>query len=118
MIDKVTKQLHLPLSSQGVGAQDQTAQNRESGLGALLGYVNGLGTGVLYGLIRSRFDSIPAPLAAPLVSLTAMAASDIPLVSLHVTNPKTWGLSGWLSDAIPHLIYGIVTVATYEAITR
>jgi xanthosine utilization system XapX-like protein len=118
MIDKVTKQLHLPLSPQGVGAQDETTQNRESGLGALLGYVNGLGTGILYGLLRSRFDGIPAPLAAPLVGMTAMAASDVPLVSLGVTNPKTWGLSGWLSDAIPHLIYGIVTVATYEAITR
>jgi hypothetical protein len=47
-----------------------------------------------------------------------MAASDVPLVSLKVTNPRTWGLSGWLSDAIPHLIYGIVTVATYEAISR
>jgi hypothetical protein len=118
MIDKVTQQLHLPLSSQGVGAQDETAQNRESGLGALLGIANGLGTGVLYGLLRSQFDGIPVPLAAPLVGLTAMAASDVPLVSLHVTNPKTWGLSGWLSDAIPHLIYGIVTVATYEAMER
>lgn len=118
MIDKVTKQLHLPLSSQGAGAQDETAQNRESGLGALLGYVNGLGTGVLYGLVRSQLDEVPAVLAAPLVGLTAMAASDIPLVSLRVTNPKTWGLSGWLSDAIPHLIYGIVTVATYEAMSR
>ena len=118
MIDKVTKQIHLPLSSQGVGAQDKTAQNRESGLGALLGYVNGLGTGVVYGLVRSQFDEVPALLAAPLVGLTAMAASDVPLVSLRVTNPKTWGLSGWLSDAIPHLIYGIVTVATYEAIAR
>ena len=43
MIDKVAKQIHLPLSPQGVGAQDETTQNRESGLGALLGYVNGLG---------------------------------------------------------------------------
>lgn len=118
MVDKVTRQLHLPLSPQGVGAQDETTQNRESGLGALLGYINGLGTGILYGLIRSRFDGIPAPLAAPLVGMTAMAASDVPLVSLRVTNPKTWGLSGWLSDAIPHLIYGIVTVATFEAIAR
>jgi hypothetical protein len=32
MIDKVSKQVHLPLSSQGVGAQDETAQNRERGL--------------------------------------------------------------------------------------
>lgn len=118
MVDKVTKQIHLPLSPQGVGAQDETTQNRESGLGALLGIVNGLGTGVIYGLVRSQFDEIPALLAAPLVGLTAMAASDVPLVSLRVTNPKTWGLAGWLSDAIPHLIYGIVTVATYEAIAR
>ncbi len=118
MVDKIVKQIHLPLSPQGVGAQDETAQNRESGLGALLGYVNGLGTGMIYGSVRSQFDEIPAPLAAALVGLTAMVASDVPLVTMQLTNPKTWGLSGWLSDAIPHLIYGIVTVATYEALSR
>jgi xanthosine utilization system XapX-like protein len=118
MIDKVARQIHLPLSPQGVGSQDETAQNRESGLGALLGYVNGLGTGVIYGLVRSQFDEIPAPLAAALVGLTAMVASDVPLVTLQLTNPRQWGISGWLSDAIPHLIYGIVTVATFEAISK
>lgn len=94
------------------------AQNRESGLGALLGYVNGLGTGVVYGIIRSQFDEMPLLFAAPLVGLTAMAASDIPLVSLRVTDPKTWGVSDWLADAIPHLVYGIVTVATHEALSK
>src|SRR5690349_12413573 len=78
MIDKVTKRLHLPLSSQGVGAQDETTQNRESGLGALLGIANGLGTGVLYGLVRTQLDEAPTLLAAPLVGLTAMVASDVP----------------------------------------
>jgi len=58
------------------------------------------------------------PLAAVLVGLTAMAASDIPLVALRVSNPKTWGISGWLADTIPHLLYGIVTVATYEALSN
>lgn len=116
MVKTVAEKLHLPLSPQGVGSEDQTAQNRESGLGALLGYVNGLGTGALYGIIRSQFDEMPLLLAAPLVGLTAMAASDIPLVSLRVTDPKTWGVSGWLADAIPHLVYGVVTVATHEAL--
>lgn len=116
MVKTVAEKLHLPLSPQGVGSEDQTAQNRESGLGALLGYVNGLGTGALYGIIRSQFDEMPLLLAAPLVGLTAMAASDIPLVSLRVTDPKTWGVSGWLADALPHLVYGIVTVATHEAL--
>ena len=118
LIDTVAKQLNLPLSSQGTDTKDQTVQNRESGLGALLGNVNGLSTGVIYGMLKSRFDEIPMPLAAVLVGLTAMAASDIPLVALRVSNPKTWGISGWLADSIPHLIYGIVTVATYEALSK
>ena len=42
LIHTIAEKIHLPLSSQGVRSQDQTAQNRESGLGALLGYVNGL----------------------------------------------------------------------------
>lgn len=118
MINIVAEKIRLPLSSQGVGSQDQTAQNRESGAGALLGYVNGLLTGAMYGMLRSQLDEIPIPLAATLVGLTAMAASDVPLVALRVSNPKTWGISGWLADAIPHLVYGIVTVATYEALSE
>ncbi len=118
MVDTVAKKIHLPLSSQNSGSQNQSSQNRESGLGALLGYINGLGTGAIYGVLRSQTEKIRAPLAAPIVGLTAMAASDVPLVALRVSNPKTWGLSGWLADTIPHLIYGIVTVATYEALSK
>ena len=118
MVSTIASIVHLPLSPQGVGAQDQTAQNRASGLGALLGYINGLGTGVIYGLLRSQSDELPLPLAGTLVGLTAMAASDVPLVMLKASDPKTWGVSGWLSDLIPHLIYGFVTVATYEALSN
>jgi len=118
LVDTIAEKIRLPLSSQGVGSQDQTAQNRESALGALLGYVNGLGAGCIYGMLRSQSDEIPIPLAGTLVGLTAMAASDVPLVTLGVSNPKTWGISGWLADLIPHLVYGIVTVATYEALSK
>jgi len=45
-----------------------------------------------------------------------MAASDIPLVTLGVSNPKTWGVSGWAADTIPHLIYGFVTAVAYETL--
>ena len=89
MVSTIASMVHLPLSSQGVGAQDQTAQNRASGLGALLGYINGLGTGVVYGLLRSQSDELPLSLAGTLVGLAAMAASDVPLVMLKVTDPKT-----------------------------
>ncbi|TMB90608.1 MAG: hypothetical protein E6J44_02235 [Chloroflexi bacterium] len=118
MVSILAKAVGLPLSSQGVGSEDQTAQNRESGLGALLGYVNGLGVGVAYGLLRSRQDDIPIPLAGIGVGLAAMAASDIPLIALRVSNPKTWELSGWAADAIPHLVYGLVTAIVYDALTN
>lgn len=120
MIARVADMTGLPLSSQGVSAneQNQTAKNRESGLGALLGYVNGLGTGMVYGLIRSQRDDVSLPLAALAVGLAAMATSDVPLTILGVSNPKKWGVSGWLEDFIPHLIYGLATVGTYEALTN
>jgi xanthosine utilization system XapX-like protein len=116
LIDVTAKSIHVPLSPQGVGAQDQQAQNRESGLGALLGYVNGLGVGIIYSLIRSRMEETSLPLAAVGVGLAAMAASDVPLVVTRVSNPKSWGLAGWAADLIPHLIDGLVTVATYESL--
>ena len=47
-----------------------------------------------------------------------LAASDVPLVSLGVSNPKTWGVSGWASDLIPHLIYGFVTAVVYDALSQ
>ena len=118
MVEIIANKAGLPLSAQGKGSQDETAQNRESGLGALLGYVNGLGMGVAYGLLRSKLDELPLPLAGIGVGLLAMAASDVPLVALKVSNPKTWGVSGWAADIIPHLIYGFVTVSTYEALSN
>jgi hypothetical protein len=89
LVDTVAKKFHLPLSKQSSSSNEQSAQNRENGLGALLGYGNGLGTGVIYGILRSRFDEIPVPLAAALVGLTAMAASDVPMIALRVSNPRT-----------------------------
>ena len=116
LVENLANILHLPLSPQGTGSNDQAAQNRESGLGALLGYVNGLGTGALYGLVRSQLDNVPVPLAGILVGLVAMAESDVPLVTLGKSDPKTWGFSGWTADLIPHLFYGLVTVLTYETL--
>ncbi len=116
MVNTLAKLVGISSSSQGGSSQDQTTQQRESGLGALFGYVNGLGTGLAYGLLRSQLDNVPIPLASIGVGLTAMAASDVPLIALRATDPKTWGFSGWVADIIPHLIYGLVTVTTYEAL--
>ncbi len=116
MVSTLARFVGLAPATQDGDTQDQAAQNRESGLGALLGYVNGLGTGIAYGLLRAQLDEVPIPVASIGVGLTAMAASDVPLIALRVSNPKTWGISGWLADVIPHLIYGLITVTTYEVL--
>jgi hypothetical protein len=97
---------------------DETTQNRQSGAGALLGYAAGLGLGALYGAVRPYSTRVPLGLAGTSLGLAAMATSDVPIAALDVSDPRTWGAADWLSDLIPHLIYGIVTVATYETLSR
>lgn len=115
---KLAKGVGLKLATNTGDEQEAkaTAQARTSGLGALLGYAVGLGIGAAYGVVRPRLDGLSAPLAAAAVGLAAMAASDVPAVSTGATDPKSWGVSGWLSDLVPHLIYGAVTVVTLEVL--
>jgi hypothetical protein len=116
---KLTEALHVDLEGIETGQQgDQIAEQRRSGLGALFGYATGLGIGAAYGLVRPQFKRVSLPVAGVAVGLAAMVASDVPAVSTGVTNPRTWGTSGWLADLIPHLIYGLVTVATFEAYSQ
>ncbi len=99
----------------GEGADDSTVENRKSGLGALSGFLVGLGVGTGYGLLRLRVRHVPMPAAAAGLGLAAMAGSDVPIAALGVSDPRTWGVSGWAADIIPHLAYGFFTALAYEA---
>ena len=94
---------------------EETAQNRKSGLGALLGYVSGIGTGLLYGAARPALRSLPQPVAGLILGAGAMAGTDVPITALGLTDPTEWPASSWASDIVPHLVYGVVTAATYDA---
>lgn len=104
---KLADEAHVSLG------EGDTAENRQEGLGALLGYVAGLGVGAAYGLVRSKVD-VPVPVAALLLGAGAMAGSDAPMTALGLTNPKEWPASSWVSDIVPHLVYGIAAAAAYE----
>lgn len=104
---KVTDALGVDLGS------EDTAENRKQGLGALLGYVNGVGVGVAYGLLRSKVD-IPTPVAAVGLGAGVMIATDAALVGMGLTDPRTWSTSSWLMDIGPHLVYGIVAAAVFD----
>jgi hypothetical protein len=96
--------------------QEEPAANRREAAGALLGYATGIGIGGLYGVLRGSRGSVSTPLAGVALGILAMIASDMPIALTGASDPRTWTPVDWTSDLIPHLIYGLVTVETFEAI--
>jgi hypothetical protein len=86
-------------------------QHRLQGLGALAG----IGTGVVVGAVAGQFGAAVrrlGPVLGPvLVGGVAMAATDTSMAGLGVTDPRSWDVSSWVSDAFPHLAFGAVTWA-------
>ncbi|GAA0365316.1 hypothetical protein [Micromonospora gifhornensis] len=104
---RVADVAHLDLGS------PRRAENRLSGLGALMGY--GLGVAAAVGfaaLTRGRRQ--PLLRAAALLGGGAMTLADGTLTLLGVTDPRTWRRSDWLADLLPHLAYGLTAAATWN----
>jgi hypothetical protein len=98
-----------------VPGQGADHENRLQGIGPLAGILTGVGVGALAGALRPALRRLPAPAAAALIGLAAMALTDGPLVSLGLTDPRDWSKVDWLSDIVPHLVYGAATYATLQA---
>lgn len=99
-----------------LGAADSdAARNRGTALGALLGYGTGVAVGAAFG-VWARHRSLGA-LSGPALGGVVIVVANGPMVALRLTDPRTWGVAGWVSDIVPHLAYGWVTVWTYRAIT-
>jgi hypothetical protein len=96
--------------------EDEAAANRRQGLAALLGFGVGVGVGAAYGLVRSRIR-VGRATAALGLAIAASVAGEAPATVLGLTDPRTWGTAGWISDLVPHLAYGIVTATTYDRLT-
>jgi hypothetical protein len=84
-------------------------QNRLNGLGPLAGIVTGVGIGATAGLLSPIIGRLPTLAGATLLGAAAMAGSNLPLTRLGLTDPSTWSAVDWLSDVVPHLVYGLVT---------
>ena len=108
----------IDLSAQSEEQGGPTAQNRQSGLGALQGFAVGLGIGAVYGVVRPSLGDVSKVRAGTVLCLAAMVASDGPAVALGVTDPRQWDLNSWLSDIVPHLAYGLATALSYDALAR
>jgi hypothetical protein len=103
-VDAMARLLHLTVPGSG-----DVLANRISGLGALTGYAAGIGMGLILGLAYA-LGWRPGLVVGTLVATAlALVGTNGPMTVLGVTDPRTWGLVGWISDVIPHFGYGIVT---------
>lgn len=112
---KKTVERLAELAGTDVPGEGEDRDNRLSGLGALSGIVTGVAVGGMYGVARGLGLRPPVAVGALLVAAGAMIASTGPMTALGITDPRTWGTSDWVSDVVPHLLYGVVTAATAEA---
>jgi hypothetical protein len=101
-----------------VPGDEDSRRNRLSGLGAVLGTAMGVGVGAVLGALRYAGLRLPGPVATVVAGAVAMAASNGPMTAVGVTDPRQWDRTSWLSDALPHLAYGAVTVATLHGLDR
>jgi hypothetical protein len=83
--------------------------NRLTGLGALSGIAVGVGTGVAVSLIHRAGVRAPLWLGGSVTGALAMVLTDAPIAGLGVSDPRTWSAADWTADALPHLVYGLVT---------
>jgi hypothetical protein len=98
-----------------VPGDDEQRENRVSALGAFTGIVTGLAVGAAYGAARALGFRPPVPVGGLITAVAAAAGANAPLAALGVTDLRTWRAADWASDAVPHLVYGLVTAASFEA---
>jgi drug/metabolite transporter (DMT)-like permease len=115
-VRKAEELAHLQLAEEG--PDSDTAENRRSGLGALLGIGAGLATGAAYGLVRPRLGRVPLALLGVGAGLAANVGTTGPMAALGITDPRDWPASSWLSDLLPHLAYGLATAAVFDRMRR
>nr|WP_232004163.1 hypothetical protein [Mycobacterium gordonae] len=103
-VQALAKLFHLTIPGAG-----DTLAGRISGLGALSGYTAGIGIGVILGVACALGWRPGWMAAASVATVGALVGTNGPMIALGVTDPRTWGVVGWVSDLIPHLGYGVVT---------
>lgn len=112
-IDRLATQMGTDILGEGA-----KRSNRLQGLGALTGIATGSGVGIVGAVLRPVLRRLPTGLAGLVLGSLAMAATDLPMTRMGLTDPAEWSEADWLSDALPHLAYGVVTAWTLTALSR
>lgn len=109
-VEELARRADRPIPGSG-----SERDNRLEGLGALAGLATGIGIGALAGVARAVIVRL-GPVAGPvLLGAAAMATTDASLTGLDLTDPREWNAAAWLSDAAPHLAFGLAAYGVLRA---
>ena len=98
-------------SGRPIPGNSEERESRKQGLGALAGIATGVLVGAAAGQLYPLTRRLGPVVGSVLVGGAAMAATDLSMFRLGVSDPSSWDMSSWLSDAVPHLAFGAVTWA-------
>lgn len=99
-----------------IPGSEEERSNRIAGLGPLTGIIVGIGTGAALGLARAAGFRPGMVVTSMVAAAATLTGSNGPMAALGVTDPHRWSAADWLSDIVPHLVYGAVTGGTLQAL--
>ncbi len=111
-VEVMAQKLGHPVPGEG-----ERHENRLAGLGPLNGIAVGVGIGAVAGLLRPVLARLSLPVGATVIGAAALAAANIPMKRLGVSDPATWSAADWVSNVVPHAAFGLVTHATLRAVS-
>ncbi len=93
---------------------------RREGLATLLGYATGVTVGLAGALVLGGRPAGKRSVLsrALLFGGSAMLVANAPLTLQGLTDPRRWGVEGWLEDLVPHAAYGLAAAAGLEVLNR
>ena len=110
-VEKLADRAHVQIPGAG-----EDRDNRLAGLGPLAGIVTGVGVGTLLGLARGLGWRPSPAVGAVVATVLALIGANGPMTALGLTDPREWDLDAWLTDVVPHVVYGAVTAATLDGL--
>ncbi|MCA1844149.1 MAG: hypothetical protein LC792_13385 [Actinobacteria bacterium] len=96
---------------------DEPTRARREGLGTLLGYATGAAVCVAAAFVLGDRAGRSVVAHGLTLGASAMLASMLPMAAEGLSDPREWGLEGWLEDIVPHAAYGLAAAAALRALS-
>lgn len=91
-------------------------EHRQTGLGMLLGYADGLSVGAILSGARAVFPRLPMLWTGMALGIATLAISEGTATLMHEADPATW--TQWLSSLLPRFMYGWTACLIYDRFTE